>query len=188
MMLGGPLIMLVGVRAGPAGAAGSPVVLELFTSRGCSSCPPADVLLGELGERDNVIALAWHVDYWNSLDWRDPFAHREWTDRQRTYAQTLREEVYTPALVINGASMVVGSDRSAVGRAMRRAEPLQVAVALRQGDGGLEADIGAMPERMTLLLAAYDPEQATDVSADENSGRKLREYHVVANITSCGKR
>jgi hypothetical protein len=179
LMLGGPLMVLAGGRARPAGAAASPVVLELFTSQGCSSCPPADALLGELGGRDNVIALAWHVDYWNSLGWRDPFARREWTDRQRAYAQTLREEVYTPALVINGASMVVGSDRSAVARAMGRAGPLQVTVALHQGDGGLEAEIGTMPERMTLLLAVYDPERATDVSAGENGGRKLREYHVV---------
>ena len=184
LMLGGSLMTWAGIHAKPAGAAASPVVLELFTSQGCSSCPPADVLLGELGGRDNVIALAWHVDYWNNLGWRDPFARREWTDRQRAYAQALREEVYTPALVINGASMVVGSDRSAVDRALRQAEPMQVAVALRQGDGhlhggGLEADIGPMPGRMTLLLAIYDPERAIDVSAGENSGRKLREYHVV---------
>ena len=70
--------ILTSAHASPA-----PVVLELFTSQGCSSCPPADGLLGELTRHPGVIGLAWHVDYWNSLGWRDPYARREWTDRQR---------------------------------------------------------------------------------------------------------
>jgi len=79
-------------------AAPSPAVLELFTSEGCSSCPPADALLGRLADEPGVIALAWHVDYWNGLGWHDPFSSRLATQRQRSYAAQLRDEVYTPAL------------------------------------------------------------------------------------------
>ena len=106
------------VRAAP-----DTVVLELFTSQGCSSCPPADALLGELVRRPGVIGLAWHVDYWNSLGWTDPYARPAWTERQRSYAKYLRGEVFTPALVVNGAAMVVGSDKASVDRAIGEAAP-----------------------------------------------------------------
>ena len=85
-----------------ARAAQHPVVLELFTSQGCSSCPPADALLGQLAQRPTVIALAWHVDYWDHLGWRDRFASRTATDRQRAYARQLGSGVFTPALVVDG--------------------------------------------------------------------------------------
>ena len=160
-------------------AAAAPVVLELFTSQGCSSCPPADALLGDLVRRPNVIGLAWHVDYWNSLGWHDPFARREWTDRQRDYARLLNGEVYTPALVVNGAALMVGSDRAAVGHAIERAEPPAIAVTLRRAATGLEAEIGNAPPGVTALLAVYDPEHATAVGAGENQGRRLVEYRVV---------
>ena len=114
LMLAAVAVLLTG--AAPASV--SPVVVELFTSQGCSSCPPAESLLGSLLARPDVIALSWHVDYWNYLGWRDPFADRQWTERQRHYARALRAEVYTPALVVNGAHMVVGSDAAAVREAM----------------------------------------------------------------------
>jgi hypothetical protein len=161
-----------------AQATGGPAVLELFTSQGCSSCPPADALLGELAKRPDVIALAWHVDYWNSLGWKDPYASRQSTDRQRGYASHLRGEVYTPALVINGAAMVVGSDRQAVAQAMASA-PVPMAVTLRRTATGLEAQATAWPAGASALLAIYDPETATSVAAGENSGRRLKEYRIV---------
>jgi len=159
-----------------ARAAPAPVVLELFTSQGCSSCPPADALLGELTRHPGVIGLAWHVDYWNSLGWRDPYARREWTDRQRTYARHLNGEVFTPALVVNGAAMMVGSDKAAVRQAIEMAAPQPVGVALRRTAAGLEAEIGVTATLVTGTLAIYDPEQATQVDAGENQGRKLVEY------------
>src|SRR5678815_1789072 len=110
-----------------ASAAAHPVVLELFTSQGCSSCPPADALLGRLARRPDVIALAWHVDYWNSLGWRDPYASRQATDRQRAYARQLGQGVFTPALVVGGQAIVVGSDRAAVDSAIGSANGLPVA-------------------------------------------------------------
>jgi hypothetical protein len=165
-------------------AASAPVVLELFTSQGCSSCPPADALLGELSRLPNVIGLAWHVDYWNSLGWRDRFARREWTDRQKAYASVLRGEVYTPALVVNGATMVVGSDKASVRQAIDRAAPPPVAVTLRRTVSGLQADIGEATAQATAMLVFYDPEQATQVGAGENQGRQLVEYRVAREVVS----
>src|SRR5450631_4065264 len=130
-------------------AASAPVVLELFTSQGCSSCPPADAFLGELVRQSGVIGLAWHVDYWNSLGWTDRYARRAWTDRQKAYAEHLGSEVFTPAMVVNGATMVVGSDKSAVRRAIDRATQPPLAVALRRTVTGLEAEIGPSSRPLT---------------------------------------
>jgi hypothetical protein len=156
-----------------------PVVLELFTSQGCSSCPPADAFLGELTQRPGVIGLAWHVDYWNNLGWRDPFARREWTDRQREYARRLGAEVYTPAMVVNGAAMMVGSDRNAVRQAIDQAIPPRIAVTARRTPSGLELEIAPTATPLTGLLATYDPEHSTPVGAGENGGRRLVEYRIV---------
>ncbi len=161
----------------------TPVVLELFTSQGCSSCPPADALLGELTKRPGVIGLAWHVDYWNGLGWRDPFAKPEWTQRQQSYATHLRGEVYTPALVVNGAAMVVGSDRSAVLQAIDTATPPAVNVTLRRASSGLTMEMGATATPVSGLLATYDREQTTQVGAGENQGRRLVDYRVVREVT-----
>ena len=167
------------LTAARARAETKPVVLELFTSQGCSSCPPADALLGEISRRPGAIGLAWHVDYWNSLGWKDPFAKREWTERQKTYANLLHGEVYTPALVVNGSSLMVGSDAAAVNRAVAQAEPPPVAVTLRRTATGLEAAIGPAAVPVSGVLVSYDPEQTTHVGAGENWGRKLIEYRVV---------
>ncbi len=156
-------------------AAPRPVVLELFTSQGCSSCPPADALLGKLTQRQGVIGLAWHVDYWNHLGWRDPYASREATERQKAYAAHLGDEVFTPALVVNGSRMVVGSDRAAVERAIAAAADLPVPVRIAAG----AVEIAVAPGKLRALLAIYDPEHATDVGAGENRGERLREYRTV---------
>ena len=162
-----------------AGAATPPVVLELFTSEGCSSCPPADALLGDLARQPGVVALAWHIDYWNGLGWRDPYATRFATDRQRAYAARLRDEVYTPALVVNGAAMVVGSDARAVAAAMANAPPATLPVTLHRDSSGLTATIGETSAPLSALLVAYDPMRVTAVGAGENGGRRLTEYHIV---------
>jgi hypothetical protein len=170
--------------AAPALAAApeTPVVLELFTSQGCSSCPPADALLGQLTRQPGVIALAWHVDYWNGLGWRDSFARREWTDRQRSYAKALNEDVYTPALIVNGEKMLVGSDESAVRLAIGQAGRLPVSVVLHRTPSRLEAEIGATATPVAGLLVTYDPTATTDVRAGENQGRRLTEYRVARDV------
>ncbi len=159
-------------------AAAPVAVLELFTSQGCSSCPPADAFLGELARQPNTITLAWHVDYWNSLGWKDPFASAQSTARQRDYAAHLRDEVYTPALVVNGEKIVVGSDRSAVARAIATTTPPTV-LPLRRTAGGLETVASNLPAGVSALVAYYDAEAATPVGAGENAGRRLKEYRIV---------
>jgi hypothetical protein len=165
-----------------AGAAPAQTVLELFTSQGCSSCPPADAFLGELVRQPGVIGLAWHVDYWNSLGWTDRYARRAWTDRQRAYAEHLGAEVFTPALVVNGATMLVGSDRQAVHQAIGEATQLPLTVTLHRTTTGLEAAIGTSSRPLNGLLVTYDPEVATAVGAGENQGRRLVEYRVVRDV------
>ena len=112
-------VALTATIAPAARTATPPAVLELFTSQGCSSCPPADALLGRLARDPGIIALAWHVDYWNGLGWRDSYSSPAATDRQRRYAEALGDEVYTPALVVNGARMVVGGLRTTASSAPR---------------------------------------------------------------------
>ncbi len=177
-------LLSVPLSAAQSHAGSASVVLELFTSQGCSSCPPADALLGELSRQPGIIALAWHVDYWNSLGWRDPYARREWTDRQKNYAKHLNGEVYTPALVVSGATMMVGSDKAAIRRAIEQASPPSIWVTLRRVASGLEAEIAVGATPVTGMLVTYDPQQATQVNAGENGGRRLVEYRVVRDVVT----
>ncbi len=177
---------LAACAAPAARAATPPAVLELFTSQGCSSCPPADALLGQLPRQPGIIALAWHVDYWNGLGWRDPYSSPAATARQRRYAAVLRDEVYTPALVVNGARMVIGSDRPAVQAAIGAVGGFAVPLALRRDAAAWVAEVGAAGRPVSTLLVAYDPQQATAVGAGENRGRRLTEYRIVREATPLG--
>lgn len=173
-------------RAAPSRAATSQVVLELFTSQGCSSCPPADALLGELSRRSGVIALAWHVDYWDRQGWRDPYSSHLATERQRAYATLLGAEVYTPALVIDGAHMVVGSARPAVSATITAAAPLAVTVELTPTSDGLALAIGRAAVPVSALLVTFDPERETPIGGGENGGRRLREFNIVRRAVTLG--
>jgi hypothetical protein len=170
-----------------ARAAAKSVVLELFTSQRCSSCPPADALLGELARRPSVIALAWHVDYWDHLGWRDGFASRTATARQQAYSRRLGSEVFTPALVVDGRQIVVGSDRSTVEAAIATANTLPVAVTLGHAADTVIADIGTAPGPVSVQRIVYDPDRATDVGAGENGGERLREYRIVREVETLGE-
>ncbi len=113
-----PLLALLGL-AGAQAEPRAPVVLELFTSQGCDSCPPADAYLGELSGRADLVALAFHVDYWDHIGWKDPYSMAAATKRQEAYRRSLGERIiYTPQLVIQGAAHEVGSDRGGVARAI----------------------------------------------------------------------
>jgi hypothetical protein len=176
---------------GPS-AAGEPLtVVELFTSQGCSSCPPADALVGELAERDDVLALSEHVDYWDYLGWRDPFALPATTRRQRDYARRLGlGYVYTPQMVIQGFSQVTGSDRAAVLNHLDKpapGSPLAVKID-RGGDGRILITVGGAPagEDAVVWLVLFDKEHLTRVSRGENRGREVRNYNVVRSFTRIG--
>ena len=134
-----------------------------------------------------MIALAWHVDYWDHLGWRDPFASRLATTRQQAYARQLGSEVFTPALVVNGAKVVIGSDNKAVEAAIEAATALPVSVTLSRSDDGIAAEIGAASAPVRALRIVYDPEHATAVGAGENEGERLREYRIVREVETLGE-
>ncbi len=163
-----------------------PTVLELFTSQGCSSCPPADRLLGRLGRRPGVIALAWHVDYWDRQGWRDPFSSRQATARQQAYAKRLGSEVFTPAIVVGGARMAVGSDAGDIDAAMAVTPAAAVPVGLSRTAEGLSAEVGAAGQPVRALLVFHLPEHTTLIGAGENGGRKLTEYRIVRQVLDMG--
>jgi hypothetical protein len=171
-----------------------PVVVELFTSQGCSSCPPADAYLRELARRGDVIALAYHVDYWNYIGWVDPFASNETTQRQRDYARTLGQRyVYTPEMVVAGARHEDGAKREAIERliaAARQAPPGPAIALSRSGDGGLRVKIAgqASPpaEALAVWLVRFDREHWTKVAEGENQGRMLGDFQVVRSLRQIG--
>ena len=176
-----------------SGAAGTRrVVAELFTSQSCSSCPPADALLEELaGRRPDVLALSYHVTYWNRLGWRDRFSLPEATERQRRYAATLGHgQVYTPQLVVQGRRDVVGSDRGAVlgAIASAAADPGQaVAMAVAPSGAAVVVEAGAGSGAGTVVLLGYDRRQVTPVGGGENRGRTLAHANVVRGLAAIGE-
>ncbi|MGB7243127.1 MAG: DUF1223 domain-containing protein [Sulfitobacter sp.] len=169
----------------PLSAENAPVVVELFTSQGCSSCPPADKLLHELADRSDVIALALHVDYWDYIGWQDEFAEPANADRQRAYANLAgRRSIYTPEMVINGQTDIVGARPMQLSKAIaeHKARPSTVKLMVeRQGD---DITIKAMALRpadgpMTVRMLRYTPLSETRITRGENSGHT---YHY-ANVT-----
>jgi hypothetical protein len=189
-------LMLV---ARPAAAEAPPptTVVELFTSQGCSSCPPADKFLGELAERPDLLALSIHVDYWDYIGWKDPFASPDNTRRQRDYARTMKLRfVYTPQMVIQGASHATGSDRSSVLRRIKEAQAMpRLPVTVRHADGKIAitvAGAGQAPEKGTekeeaaVWLAAFDRRHETAIRRGENGGRTLAYHNVVRTMQHIG--
>jgi hypothetical protein len=185
---------LAETRAEEPGAGASPVVVELFTSQGCSSCPPADALLGELAQRSDLVALAFHVDYWDYIGWKDPFASPASTARQRAYAAPLGVRVvYTPQMVVDGRFDAVGSNRRAVQVAIDEAAKLpKLAIAIEDdGRGGHRAVIPAAAGdydggEAIVWLAVLDREHETKVKRGENSGRALKEFNIVREWRQIG--
>jgi hypothetical protein len=166
----------------------SPIVVELFTSQGCSSCPPADAYLAELAQRDDVLPLSLHVDYWNYIGWTDPFASKEMTRRQKHYSHALGQRyVYTPEIVVNGAAHEVGSDREGcdhlIAMAKEKRLPAPSLVLERNAAGLVVARVGAAPEDglrdAMLWLVRFDREHVTQVARGENGGRELTNTNVV---------
>ncbi|MHA1152583.1 MAG: DUF1223 domain-containing protein [Alphaproteobacteria bacterium] len=169
----------------------SPVVVELFTSQGCSSCPPADELLAELAGRPDVVALSLHVDYWDYIGWKDPYASPQYTARQQRYAQALNlRYVYTPQIVVDGRVDVVGSQRvkvlEAIETAAKRDRPIDIGFSTGNGGKVIISEGHAPGEGATVWLAIYDHEQVTEVKRGENAGHRLRNTNVVRSFERLG--
>lgn len=188
--LGALIAILFALAALPARAGERPVVVELFTSQGCSSCPPADAYLRDLAKRDGVIALSYNVDYWDYLGWKDTLASPAHTERQRAYARVLGlSGVYTPQIVVNGIAEGVGSRRSEIGSVIEDSEPLPVRISFTDKGDALTLDVGAgeAPAKpATLWLVRYTREARVGIGRGENRGRTIAYAHVVRELTPVG--
>jgi hypothetical protein len=194
--------VLIGAQMGgqPAapqpGAAAVPVVVELFTSEGCSSCPAADAILRELETSQSlagveIIALGQHVDYWNRLGWKDPFSAPEFTERQREYASSFGTGSYTPQAVVNGRYEFVGSRRQELAETVRQAAqaPRATVHLARAANGALAVTVTQLPvgtPAADVLLALTEIGLSSQVGRGENAGRLLRHASVVRALRPLG--
>ncbi len=183
--------LILGLTPLAAMAAQRPIVVELFTSEGCSSCPPADRYLTQLArQRHDILPLAFHVTYWNRLGWADPFSMEAATERQAQYGARFGDGSYTPEMVIEGTRGLVGSDRDRadeeIGIAGRQAHTA-ASIDLSQQNGRVLIRIGAGSGTANIILIGFDPEHTTAVGRGENSGRTLVESNIVRSIRSVGR-
>lgn len=195
--------MMLGPRTTLGADARTPVLVELFTSEGCSSCPPADRFLQKLDTQPvagaQMIVLSEHVDYWNQIGWKDPFSAHSYSERQTTYSQRLGlDSVYTPQMVVDGTNEFVGSDPSRADKAFAKAlqrPKISVQLSGVSADssnvlhahletGTLDPTFGAREAEAYIALALDRAE--SDVSAGENSGHKLSHVSVVRSFTKVG--
>ncbi len=185
------VFVLLSVISTHVRAAEKLTVVELFTSQGCSSCPPADAYLGELAKRDNIIALSLHVDYWDYIGWKDPYSLPLNTSRQRDYARTLgMGYVYTPQMVVQGLAHATGSDRNGIEQLIIDLEGAKrLDITISNAADGLKLDIpgGTFEGEMAkIFVAAFDKHDENDVTRGENSGHKLGHYNVVREMNEIG--
>jgi hypothetical protein len=183
--LGGSLVLPAISPA--ARAAGSPVLVELFTSQGCSSCPPADAILGDLRKSADVIAVTYNVDYWDYLGWHDTLAKPEYSKRQFDYGKSRGDmQVYTPQMVMNGHYHAVGSDRSAVTGMISDCHEESLPVSPRLDVANKEISVTlpafALGGEATLWLLAITPKVVQKIERGENAGKSVTYYNVVRNM------
>jgi hypothetical protein len=178
--------MAATLGAGPAMADETKAVLELFTSQGCSSCPPADKLFTDYTNRDDILALSFSVDYWDYLGWKDTLASHDFSERQRDYAAARGDrQVYTPQMVINGGEHMVGSNRGAIDAALKRSETkgLSVPITMTPSDHAITVNIGAgSGQSGTLWLVMYDRSVSVPIARGENSGNTITYHNVVRKL------
>lgn len=164
------------------------VVVELFTSQGCASCPPADALMEKLVQDPGVLALSLHVDYWDYIGWADTFASPAYTARQKAYAAAQGAHMlYTPQIMVGGQESVPGHDGAAVRAAIGAAQgagPGPVQLSLQKGAGQIElraalAPGATLPGPLWVQLVRYQPSQTVEITRGENAGRKITYYNVV---------
>jgi len=182
-------VMIAAERTATLNVGEHPVVLELFTSQGCSSCPPADDLLRKIGRdpkaRGKIIALAFHVDYWNHLGWRDPFSSREWSLRQSEYARSMKlEGPYTPQLVVNGTRQMVGSSTGEILRAIEeesRVAPVG-SVTITSADGSAVVRAQSSTPGVDLIIVTFENGVQTNVIRGENAGKTIANDAIVRSL------
>jgi hypothetical protein len=174
----------------PLIAQDNPVVVELFTSQGCASCPPADALLQKLAKREDVIALALHVDYWDYIGWKDEYARAAHTKRQKRYAKFAgRHMIYTPQMIVNGMDDVVGVHADKIDDLIKRHGGIESAVSIKAERRGNRLFIHAKPASdalqgpLMIQIVQYTPHGIADITRGENAGRKLEYANIVDRWT-----
>jgi hypothetical protein len=184
------LALFASLLPAAAGAADRPVVVELFTSQGCSSCPPANAYLNEMAKgRSDVLPLAFHVTYWDRLGWKDPFSLEAATQRQDVYAHRFGDGSYTPEIVVDGATSHVGSEREDVGSAIdaaKRNSKTAAAISVGKDGGNVVIEVGQGNGSGKVLLIGFDHDHQTAIRRGENGGRTLQEANVVRSIRAVG--
>lgn len=166
-----------------------PAVVELYTSEGCSSCPPAEEYLGELTGRNDVLALSFHVDYWDDLGWRDPFALSASTIRQRGYASRLKlNSIFTPQVIVDGRQSFVGSDRRQIGKSLGapREASVILTVSRQNGDLVVSAEPSATAGPADVVLVPFRRQARSSIGRGENQGRTLEEFNVARELRVIG--
>jgi len=192
--LAGFAVFVAGLATPVAAQAGDgPAVVELFTSQGCSSCPPADALLGELAGRDDVLALALHVDYWDYIGWKDDFADPDHTIRQKKYAYKAGSRtVYTPQMVIGGLDHVIGYKPMKVADllAAHKAMPGLIDIALEERNGRVFVELtalGELPKGAVVQVVHFVPMSTVMIKSGENRGKTLTYFNIVTKLREIGK-
>ena len=182
-----PLALALAMLAGADAGRADPVVVELFPSRGCSSCPPADELLRKLAKRDDVIPLALHVDYWDYIGWKDTFGQRKFTARQKGYARAAgKRMVYTPQMVIEGKDHVVGAKPGKVMQLIRRHRAVDSGIDLAVKRAGDRVRITAKAEKpqdvpLWVQIVRVKPEATVEIRRGENAGKKITYSNIVTD-------
>lgn len=180
--------------AAPLAAQQSPVVVELYTSQGCSSCPPADALLQELTRRHDVLPLALHVDYWDYIGWKDEYADPAYGVRQKGYARVAgRKMVYTPQMIVNGQDDVVGTHKAELSGLIARHRAAAPLADLRATRTGADLMVRVTPAKgapkgpFDVHLVRYTPLRHADIKRGENAGKRIDYANVVDGWTVLGR-
>lgn len=184
--------VVLGLGSGAA-AQTNPVVVELYTSQGCSSCPPADAMMHDLARRDDVIALALHVDYWDYIGWKDSFANPAFADRQRQYGRMAgARTIYTPQMVIGGRDHIVGAKPMELADAIAELRRRETGFSVTLRRNGETLRIEASGRRapggpLNVQLVRYDPEETVAIRRGENAGRTLSYANIVQSWQVLGQ-
>ncbi|WP_347879913.1 DUF1223 domain-containing protein [Tianweitania aestuarii] len=182
--------LLVATSQAPAEQSLVRGVVELFTSQGCDSCPKADKMLGEMVHQKDIVALAYHVDYWDYRGWRDTLATPENTDRQRNYMKAMKARAfYTPQAVINGRTHVNGADQLAVDEKLAETPTLPVAVNLKQDRDVLVIDVPGQEgprQNAHVLLVSYEAMSPVKIERGENAGHTVTYWNAVRDMQTTG--
>lgn len=192
MLFGGVLLIGQVLSAGPAAASGPRAVVELFTSQGCSSCPPADKIIGELAKDPSVVALSLPIDYWDYLGWKDTLADSRFSARQRAYSFMRGDrEVYTPQMVVNGVTHVLGSDRQAIEAAVEKtrheSDVMAVPVKMTKANGYIDISVPAVSgQHAEVWICPVSKSVEITIGRGENRGQQIVYHNVVRDMLKVG--